>query len=99
MIDEISIARQKISRMAVSVATIAIIAGVSATELGLFLSGQRNCPADKARKINQTADRLEKLVRALEPIPVDMRQAVVLREVLMRLEDGSLKAIVFGTEQ
>jgi hypothetical protein len=94
MIDAFSVAEQQIAMMKVPLSTIAVLTGISATELSAIFLRQRPCTHDKELKIAAAARALKQLSDEIAPIPVDFRRGGTLREVLERIRAGSLKVVV-----
>jgi hypothetical protein len=94
MIDELSQAIGTIRVRGIPISTVAQLCGISQGELSALVNYQKPCTSERAARIWKSVQALDSLVREVEPLPIDLRRAIVLRELLMRRENGTFKVAV-----
>lgn len=94
MIDHFSQAVHKINELRVPISTLAQLCGISGTELSALFNRQKPCNAEKEEKLWQTAQALDRLVKAVHPLPLDWRRALLIREILDEMAEGDLRPVM-----
>jgi hypothetical protein len=93
MIDIISSSVERIEKLKVPVATVARLSNISDTDLRGILNRQRDCPRDKAIRIDAVLKALTRLVEDTAPLPLDLKHADTLRTILDKIKGGELKIV------
>jgi hypothetical protein len=94
--DLIDLSLQKMNQMGAPAACIAALTGIATSDLSAYLNKQRPVPHHKARLIYDTTAKLEQLVNALAPIPLDYRRGGLIKLIVEKFDSQSL--IVFVDE-
>jgi len=94
VIDEFSRSLQKIKELSVPLATLSQLCGISVGHLSALTNRQKPCDNQTAAKIWKAVHALDGLMQDLAPVPVDLRRAIVLRDILIAREEGSFKTVV-----
>jgi hypothetical protein len=90
----IDLVRKKLAALNAPASCVAALAGVSISDVSLYLNSQRSAPPEKAMRLYNAALKLETLAGQLSEIPLDYRRADVLKRVLERIDAGDLRVIV-----
>ncbi len=95
----IELVRKKLAALNAPASCVAALAGVSISDVSLYLNGQRSAPPEKALRLYNAALKLEALAAQLGGIPLDYRRADVLKRVLERIDSGDLRVTVVDVEE
>ena len=72
---------------------LAVVSGLSNTELSALFHNTRPCPPYRAVHILNCVQALEELAQAVSPLPVDWRKSEVLRVAIAKIGRGDLKVL------
>lgn len=88
----------QLSMLRMSARVLCAIAGTSATQLSRALVGAENLGNDTATKLLDTLERVTDIVQAAHPLPIDLRNARPISEllILMRQQDVTPTALGFA---